>query len=126
MSNLREKAHRIPLAIFHVDGVVTDGSLCLTDAGEEIKARHGRDGPGMNMLQESGARLAIITSRRSRAVQTRAASLGIDLFYQGVADKLAAFEELLARLGLEPRAAFYMGDDVIDLPVMRRCGLAAT
>ncbi|HSQ03806.1 MAG TPA: HAD hydrolase family protein, partial [Burkholderiales bacterium] len=83
-----------------------------------------RDGHGLKMLQESGVRLALITSRESRAVALRAANLGIDLVYQGVGEKLAVFEALLAQLGLDRSAAAYMGDDLIDLPVLCRCGLA--
>lgn len=126
MPDTTDRAKRIRLAIFDVDGVLTDGSLYFTDSGEEMKVFNVRDGHGMKMLQETDVRLAIITSRTSRCVEARAKNLGIDLLYQGVSRKLTAFQELLARLGLEPEAAFYMGDDVIDLPVMRRCGLAAT
>jgi 3-deoxy-D-manno-octulosonate 8-phosphate phosphatase (KDO 8-P phosphatase) len=126
MPDTLDRAKRIRLAIFDVDGVLTDGSLYFTDSGEEMKVFNARDGHGLKMLQEAGVRLAIITSRTSRCVEARARSLGIELLYQGVADKLAAFQELLAQLGLEAETAFYMGDDVIDLPVMRRCGLAAT
>jgi 3-deoxy-D-manno-octulosonate 8-phosphate phosphatase (KDO 8-P phosphatase) len=126
MTNIQDRARRIRLAIFDVDGVLTDGSLYFTGSGEEMKVFNARDGHGMKMLQAGGVRLAIITSRNSPAVSARAQNLGIDLLYQGVEDKLTAFEELLPRLGLEAHEAFYMGDDVIDLPVMRRCGLAAT
>ncbi len=126
MQDVYQKAQHIRLAIFDVDGVMTDGSLYFTDSGEELKAFNVRDGHGMKMLQESGVRLAIITSRTSRCVELRAGNLGIDLLYQGVPDKLAAFQVVLAQLGLDAAATAYMGDDVIDLPVMRRCGLALT
>lgn len=126
MREVYERARNIRLAVFDVDGVLTDGSLYFTDSGEELKAFNVRDGHGMKMLQACGVRLAIITSRSSRCVELRARNLGIDLLYQGVADKLATFQELLARLKLDVAAAAYMGDDVIDLPVMRRCGLALT
>ena len=126
MQEIYERARRTLLAVFDVDGVLTDGALYFSDSGEEIKAFNVRDGHGMKMLQESGVKLAIITSRNSRCVEARARGLGIDLLYQGVSDKLAAFQDLLARLELDAGAAAYMGDDVIDLPVMRRCGLALT
>ena len=126
MTALSDRARRIRAAVFDVDGVLTDGSLYFSDAGEELKVFNVRDGQGMKMLQESGVQLAIITSRTSRCVAQRAANPGIALLYQGVADKHTAFQDLLARLELPAEAAFYMGDDVIDLPVMRRCGLAAT
>jgi 3-deoxy-D-manno-octulosonate 8-phosphate phosphatase (KDO 8-P phosphatase) len=114
------------LAAFDVDGVLTDGSLYYTDAGEEFKAFNVLDGHGIKMLQESGVEIAIITSRTSKLVANRARNLGITHLYQGVADKRAAMEELLRGLALEWAAASYMGDDVIDLPVLRRCGLAVS
>ena len=124
--DINDRARRIRLAIFDVDGVLTDGTLYYSDTGEELKAFNVRDGHGMKMLQASGVRLAIITSRRSRCVELRAQNLGVDLLYQGVSDKRAAFADLLPKLGLDAEAASYMGDDVIDLPVLRRCGLAVT
>ena len=126
MREVYERARNIRIAIFDVDGVLTDGTLYYTDAGEEIKAFNVRDGHGLKMLQESGVRLAIITSRRSPGVELRARNLGIDLLYQGVHEKLGAFQDLLARLNLDASSASYMGDDIIDLPVLRRCGLALT
>ncbi len=110
--------------IFDVDGVLTDGSLYLTDNGEEIKAFNSRDGHGMKMLSASGVELAIITGRTSRCVELRAKNLGIELVYQGVHDKARAYAELVAARGLTPAATAYMGDDVVDLPVLMRCGLA--
>jgi 3-deoxy-D-manno-octulosonate 8-phosphate phosphatase (KDO 8-P phosphatase) len=124
--DIYERARRIRLAIFDVDGVLTDGTLYYTGAGEELKAFNVRDGHGMKMLQASGVTLAIITSRTSRGVELRARDLGIDLVYQGVSEKTAAFDELLRAFALAADAASYMGDDVIDLPVLRRCGLALT
>ena len=124
MQAVYAKAKHIRLAIFDVDGVLTDGALYLTDAGEEIKAYNSLDGHGMKMLRESGVELAIITGRTSRSVKLRAANLGIDLLYQGVTDKAQAFGQLLAARALDAAAAAYMGDDVVDLPVLTRCGLA--
>ena len=124
--DIDDRARGIRLAAFDVDGVLTDGTLYYSDAGEEMKAFNVRDGHGMKMLQSSGVRLAIITSRSSRCVELRARNLAIDYLYQGVADKHAAFAELLGKLALPAAAASYMGDDVIDLPVLRACGLAIT
>lgn len=126
MEPLYTKARAVRLAIFDVDGVLTDGSLYLTDGGEEIKAFNSRDGHGMKMLRESGVELAIITGRTSRSVELRAKNLGIELLFQGVSDKARAFAELLAARNLDATATAYMGDDVVDLPVMRHCGLAFT
>jgi 3-deoxy-D-manno-octulosonate 8-phosphate phosphatase (KDO 8-P phosphatase) len=126
MQAIYDKARLIRLAIFDVDGVLTDGSLYLTDGGEEIKAFNSLDGHGMKMLRASGVELAIITGRTSRCVQLRAANLGIGLLYQGVADKAEAFFALLAAQRVDAAHAAYMGDDVVDLPVLTRCGLALT
>ena len=90
-----ERAKRIKLMIFDVDGVLTDGTLYLTDSGEEIKGFNVRDGHGMKMLRESGVAVAIITSRRSRVVELRARDLGIELLRQGALDKAAAFGEMV-------------------------------
>lgn len=124
MTSLDARARRVRLAAFDVDGVLTDGTVWLDDAGREFKGFNILDGLGLKMLAGSGVLLAIITGRRSRVVELRAAELGIRLLRQGVEDKLAAFAELLAELGLEPAEASYMGDDLPDLPVLRRCGLA--
>lgn len=121
-----ERAKKIKLIIFDVDGVMTNGSLYLNDDGQELKAFNSLDGHGMKMLRLSGVELAIITGRTSRSVELRARNLGIDLFFQGVADKAQKFAELIAARGLDAAAAAYMGDDVVDLPVLRRCGLALT
>lgn len=120
------RAKQIRLAGFDVDGVLTDGRLYYTDSGEELKAFHVQDGHGIKMLQESGVAVAIITSRTSRLLEHRARNLNIAHLYQGVEDKRAAMDSLLMRLGLDWAAASYMGDDVLDLPLLRRCGLAAS
>ena len=124
MRNLREKAQQIQLVIFDVDGVLTDGSLFLGDDGEEYKAFHSRDGHGMRMLQEQGVHIAIITGRRSNVVTHRMQDLGVELVYQGQRDKLPAFERILQETGVAAEFVAYVGDDVVDLPVMRRVGLA--
>lgn len=124
MQNVHDRARNIKLAAFDVDGVLTDGTLYLTDGGEEIKAFNSLDGHGMKMLRESGVELAIITGRTSRIVELRAKNLGVGLVYQGVEDKARAFAELLAARRLDATAIAYMGDDVVDLPVLTRCGLA--
>jgi 3-deoxy-D-manno-octulosonate 8-phosphate phosphatase (KDO 8-P phosphatase) len=118
------RAHPIRLAVFDVDGVLTDGGLHYTDNGVETKVFDVRDGHGMKMLQESGVELAIITSRSSQCVARRAENLGIKHLFQGVGDKLATFRELIATCAVEPTDCAYMGDDWIDLPVLMRCGLA--
>lgn len=126
MRDILERASRVKLAIFDVDGVLTDGSLFIGDDGQEYKAFNSRDGHGMVMLRQTGVTLAIITGRSSEVVRIRMASLGINHLYQGILDKLAAYEELKLNLGLTDEAIAYVGDDVVDLPVLRRAGLAVT
>ncbi len=124
MRDILRKAEQVELVIFDVDGVLTDGRLYVTENGEEIKAFHSRDGHGMKMLKNSGVQLAIITGRTSKIVSHRMQELGIELVYQGRQDKYPAFEEILKTRGLNPEQVAYVGDDVVDLPVMRRVGLA--
>ncbi|MFY9973080.1 MAG: 3-deoxy-manno-octulosonate-8-phosphatase KdsC [Chromatiaceae bacterium] len=124
MQDILERAARIRLVIFDVDGVLTDGSLFLGDDGQEYKAFNSRDGHGMVTLQETGVLLAVITGRTSEVVRLRMESLGIAHVYQGRRDKLPAYDELKGALGLTDREIAYVGDDVVDLPIMRRVGLA--
>lgn len=112
--------------IFDVDGVLTDGRLYYTDSGAEMKAFSTLDGHGIRMLMSSGIEIAIITGRRSQVVSHRARDLGISHVLQGVAEKRPAFLDLTASLGLAPESCGYMGDDLVDLPVLTRCGFAAT
>ena len=121
-----QRARRVRLIAFDVDGVMTDGTLFLADDGQEFKGFNSLDGHGLKMLKGSGVELAIITGRTSRVVEHRAANLGISHLYQGAHDKLEVYQQLLAKLRLLPEQTAYMGDDVVDLPVMRRAGLAIT
>ena len=122
--DIESRARSVRLAIFDVDGVMTDGTLYLDDLGNETKGFSVLDGLGLKMLADTGVRIAILTGRRSRCVELRAANLGIDLLWQGVEDKRAGFAEILAATGITAEASAYMGDDVVDVPVLRRCGLA--
>ncbi|MDJ0738288.1 MAG: 3-deoxy-manno-octulosonate-8-phosphatase KdsC [Gammaproteobacteria bacterium] len=124
MQDIYRKAEGIRLVIFDVDGVLTDGSLFIGDDGQEYKAFHSKDGHGMVMLQHSGVQIAIITGRTSEVVRIRMASLGIEHVYQGKREKLPAYEELKHATGLDDAQIAYVGDDVVDLPVMTRVGLA--
>lgn len=123
---LKEKIAGIRLMIFDVDGVLTDGKIVYDDRGVESKMFDVRDGHGIKLLMRGGVECAIITARQSRVVEHRAANLGIELVFQGAKDKLKAFDEILDRLKLAPDQAAYMGDDIIDLPVMKRTGFSAT
>ncbi len=124
MKDVLEKAALIKLVIFDVDGVLTDGSLFLGDDGQEYKAFNSRDGHGMRMLQDSGVSVGIITGRSSQVVTHRMQSLGIEHVFQGRVHKVPAYEELLATTELDASQVAYVGDDVVDLGVMKRVGLA--
>jgi len=124
MQDILEKAGQIKLVIFDVDGVLTDGSLFLGDDGQEYKAFHSRDGHGMKMLQETGVQIGVITGRTSQVVIHRMENLGVKHLYQGRLEKLPAFEELLGKLGLSNEQAAFVGDDIVDLPIMLRVGFA--
>jgi 3-deoxy-D-manno-octulosonate 8-phosphate phosphatase (KDO 8-P phosphatase) len=126
VQDILEKARQIKLVIFDVDGVLTDGSLFLGDDGQEYKAFNSRDGHGFKMLHDSGVKIGIITGRTSEVVRIRMESLGIDpsLVHQGKRSKLPTYLELRDQLGIRDEEVAYVGDDVVDLPIMRRVGLA--
>jgi len=119
------RAARVRLMIFDIDGVLTDGGLLFTGAGDTMKAFNSLDGHGAKLLREAGIDTAIITGRRSETVAVRAKELKITHLWQGVEDKRVAFAELLAQTGIAPEACGYMGDDWPDLGVMLQCGFAA-
>lgn len=121
---MNEKAKLVRLMLFDVDGVMTDGGLYYTDSGEEIKVFNTLDGLGIKMLRDSGVRVGIITGRTSRIVEQRARHLGIEYVFQGVHDKLAAFEAVQKQAGVGAGQCGFMGDDLVDLPVLRRAGFA--
>ncbi len=124
MEQITQQAKQIRLVIFDVDGVLTDGSLIMGDDGQEYKAFNAKDGHGMKMLQASGVEIGIISARNSRVVSLRMENLGIKHVYQGQRDKLKAFADLLKKLKLEPGQIAYVGDDLLDLCIMRKVGLA--
>jgi 3-deoxy-D-manno-octulosonate 8-phosphate phosphatase (KDO 8-P phosphatase) len=123
-AELRERAARVRLAIFDVDGVLTDGRLWYAEDGHELKAFHVHDGLGLKCLRASGIEVAIITSRISHLVARRMAELGVVHVYQGQEDKRVCFEQLLHALQIEAGQCAYTGDDLPDLAVMRQVGLA--
>jgi len=119
-----DKAKEIRLVIFDVDGVLTDGTLFLDEQGQEYKSFHTRDGQGIKMLLDSGVEVAIISGRESESVTRRMDGLGISHVYQGQENKVAAFEALCLQLTLTSHQVAHVGDDLPDLPLMRRAGLA--
>lgn len=126
MTDMESRARAVRMLVFDVDGVLTDGSLFFGDDGQEYKAFNSRDGHGIKMLRDAGVEIGIITGRTSQVVLHRARNLGITRIFQGAGDKLIPFQELLEQTALAPEQVAYMGDDLVDLPVLRRCGLAAT
>ena len=123
MDKLHERARAIRLAIFDVDGVLTDGRLYFMPDGTEFKSFNTLDGHGIKMLMASGVETAIISGRKSPLVERRAANLGIKHLIQGREDKLTALSELRQIIPVEMHEIAHLGDDLPDLPVMRRVGL---
>lgn len=124
MATLAERAARIRLALFDVDGVMTDGHLYLGPGGLEIKAFHVRDGHGLKRLMAAGIEVGVISGRPSRATRERLHDLGVAHVFLDVRDKRAVLDELLVHLSLTPAQTAFMGDDLPDLAVMRHVGLA--
>jgi 3-deoxy-D-manno-octulosonate 8-phosphate phosphatase (KDO 8-P phosphatase) len=122
---LMDRAGRIRLVLIDADGVLTDGRIHVGAGGEDGRAFHARDGLGVRLGQQAGLSFGIISGRRSAAVAGRADELDITELHQGISDKLACLEQLLERLAIPGDAACFIGDDLVDLPVMRRCGLSA-
>ena len=121
---VKDRAAKIKLLMMDVDGVLTGGQIILDNEGNELKAFHVRDGHGIKMAMRAGITIAIITGRESKVVLVRAKELGIDEVHQKSFDKLETYTDLLSRLGMAEEEAAYVGDDIVDIPVMRRVGLA--
>lgn len=121
-----QRAQKIKLLICDVDGVFSDGRIYLSNSGEELKAFHTRDGYGVRSLLTSGFNLAVITGRQSKIVENRMTALGVTHIYQGVDNKFEPYEALLALYGVTPEEVAYIGDDIVDLPVMNVVGLAVS
>ena len=124
MQTIIEKAKKLKLLILDVDGVLTDGKLFFDNEGNEYKSFHARDGHGIKLLRQTGVEVAVISGRKSNSVALRMKSLGIEYVYQGHEDKRAAFKELLSKVGVTPDQVAHVGDDLLDLPIMTRVGLA--
>jgi 3-deoxy-D-manno-octulosonate 8-phosphate phosphatase (KDO 8-P phosphatase) len=114
----------IELFLLDVDGVLTDGRVIYTDSAEQVKQFDVRDGTGLRWLMRAGIKVGLLTGRHSHALKHRAENLGVSMLYQDVKVKLPALEAILADLELDPGQVAYMGDDLVDLPVMNRVGLA--
>ncbi len=120
----KERAKRIRLLLLDVDGVMTDGRLGFDSAGREFKFFYARDGIGIRLLQGAGLKVGILSGRRAKVVELRARELGIDLLRQKIQDKAGVLEEILKKEKLRREQICYVGDDLVDLPVLTRVGLA--
>ncbi|HEX7047810.1 MAG TPA: HAD-IIIA family hydrolase [Gammaproteobacteria bacterium] len=119
-------ARRLKLVVFDIDGVLTDGRLYYGPDGESLKVFNVRDGHGIKSLQRAGITVAVITGRNSKMAAARMRDLGVEHLVQGREDKGVALDELLAELDISPNETAYMGDDVMDIPAMRKVALALT
>ena len=121
---IRKRAVKIKLLILDVDGVLTDGTLIWHDDGREGKAFHVHDGHGIRLMQRAGIEVALLTGRESKVVDRRAKDLGIDLVVQGSRNKVTDYEKILKKRQLKDLEVAYVGDDIVDVPVLKRVGLA--
>ncbi len=122
---MNDRLKKIKLLLLDVDGVMTDGRIIFDSNGVESKFFNVKDGHGIKMLQRAGIEVGIVSGRKSQVVANRASELGIALVYQGSLDKLTPYLDILEKTGLADEQIAYMGDDIIDLPVLRRVGFAA-
>ncbi len=122
----RKKARNIRLLLLDVDGVLTDGAIVVDDRGVESKRFHVHDGQGITLLIRAGIQVGLITGHFSRAVNHRAKQLGIRMVYQRAQNKIEVYEKIKLRTGLKDREIAYVGDDIVDLPILRRVGLSIT
>ena len=123
---LQAKILPVRVLILDVDGVLTTGEIIIDDAGRETKHFNVRDGHGLRMLMRYGIEVVLLTGRTSQVVNHRALDLGINEVYQGVFNKREVFEEILRKKNIVPAATAFVGDDVVDVPVLRRVGFSAT
>ena len=124
-ASLIKKIKAVKLLILDVDGVMTDGSIIYDDDGKEIKIFDVKDGHGIKLLMRAGIDVAIITARESQVVLHRAKNLGIDMVYQKAMDKVEAFNEILQKKQLSEKEVAYVGDELVDIPLLRKVGFAA-
>ncbi|KQC07304.1 MAG: 3-deoxy-D-manno-octulosonate 8-phosphate phosphatase [Smithella sp. SDB] len=121
---MKEKLKKIKLLILDVDGVMTDGSIIMDDEGHELKSFNVRDGHGIKILQRFGVKVAILTGRKSKVVEYRAKDLEIKDVYQGALNKKEIFEKILSKHKLSTDEVAYLGDDIVDIPVLKRVGFS--
>lgn len=122
--NITERAKSIRLALFDVDGVLTDGKIYIDPNGEELKVFNILDGHGMRLLLHFGIDVGIITGRKSKSLEHRMRDLDVKHVYQGCIDKFSVYQDLLSKLNIAENESAFVGDDIVDLQIMTRCGLA--
>lgn len=125
-AKIRKKAKKIKLLLLDVDGVLTDGGIVMNDRGEEVKQFNVRDGHGIRLLLRAGVQIGLITGRTSKVVGHRARDLGIRILYQKAYDKLDIYQKIKRKSGLKDQQIAYVGDDIVDLPILSKVGLAMT
>ncbi len=123
-TSVQTKAKNIKLLLLDVDGVLTDGRIILDNQGNELKAFHVRDGHGIKLAQKAGIVIGIITGRKSEVVNIRARELGITEVHQGAHEKIVIYDQILKKYGFRDAEVAYMGDDIVDLAIFKRVGLA--
>ena len=123
---IQTKLKKIKLLLLDVDGILTDGSIMYTGNGEEIKIFNAKDGLGIKLLINAGIKVGIITGRKSQALTSRCHDLGIDIVFDGIQNKIKALETILKQTKITPEETAFAGDDLPDLPVMKRVGLSIT
>ncbi|WP_457551920.1 KdsC family phosphatase [Desulfobacula sp.] len=121
---MKIKLANIELLLLDVDGVLTDGGITYSDTGDQIKKFHSRDGFGIRLLMDSGIRVGIITGRKSKALTYRCEDLGITLLFDGIKNKTKALDKIISQTGINPEKMAFVGDDLMDLPVMKRVGIS--
>jgi len=121
---IRQKARKIALLLLDVDGILTDGRILYNEKGQEIKFFHVQDGQGIRWLQRSGIQVGFLSGRSSRSAETRAKELDVSFLFQGIRDKIKIFEKLIHKTRLRPEQVSFMGDDFIDLSLLKRVGLS--
>ena len=121
---MMDKLKNIRLVLLDVDGVLTSGDIIYSDSGEQIKIFDVKDGLGVRLLHESGIRVGIVTGRQGRALRHRCKNLGIDMVFDGVWQKGGVLDEIVERTGLPPESMAFIGDDLPDLSIMKKVGLA--
>lgn len=126
MRGLKAKAKKIKLLLLDVDGVLTDGRIILDNQGNELKAFHVRDGHGIKLAQRAGIVIGIITGRKAEVVNVRARELGIGEVYQGALEKIGVYESLREKYGVRDDEAAFIGDDIVDVGILKRVGLAVS